>query len=109
MRLSLYNKSSRNLPRAIASFRSAFVADMTRTLDTRVSLDPSGSYARSCKTRSIFTWQAGSRSPISSRKIVPPFAVSNLREATEKDPRPIEQEEDREDEPGDERDASVGG
>ncbi len=39
-------------------------------------LSPSGSNVCCCKTRNIFTWQLRSRSPISSRNIVPVSASS---------------------------------
>ena len=48
------------------------VAETTRTSTSRRTLEPSTSKVRSCSTRSIFTCDGGSRSPISSRKIVPP-------------------------------------
>jgi len=37
---------------------------------------PSLSISRSCSARSSLTWVAGTSSPISSRKIVPPWASS---------------------------------
>ncbi len=56
--------------------RLRLVAATTRTSTVRRWLEPSTSKVRSCSTRSSFTCDAGSRSPISSRKIVPPLAIS---------------------------------
>ena len=39
-------------------------------------LPPTRSISRSCSTRNSTTWISGGKSPISSRKIVPPFADS---------------------------------
>ena len=78
IRLSRYSRSSRNFTCETASLKFPLVAEITRTSTDRVSLEPSCSKVRSCRTRSIFTWQEGSRSPISSRNMVPPFAISNL-------------------------------
>jgi len=54
------------------------VAAITRTLTMIVSLLPTFSNSFSCRTRSIFAWSAGSISPISSKKMLPPSAFSNL-------------------------------
>ena len=59
-----------------SSCRSRLVAATMRTSTLRVSLPPTRSNSRSCRTRSSFTCTVGEMSPISSRKSVPPSAVS---------------------------------
>ena len=50
--------------------------DTTRISVLRGRLSPKTSNVWSCRTRSNFTWQEGSKSPISSKNIVPLFAIS---------------------------------
>ena len=52
------------------------MADITRISVLRGRLSPKTSNVWSCRTRSNFTWQEGSKSPISSKNIVPLFAIS---------------------------------
>ena len=52
------------------------MAAITRTSTVFVRDDPTRSNSPSCSTRRNFTWMSGARSPISSRKIVPPSASS---------------------------------
>ncbi len=64
------------MPAFTASSRSLFVAAITRTLTLIGATPPSLSNSRSWSTRSSFTCVEGVSSPISSRKIVPPWASS---------------------------------
>ena len=52
------------------------MAAITRTLSLIGWTPPRRSISRSCSTRSSLTCVAGDSSPISSRKIVPPWASS---------------------------------
>ena len=52
------------------------MAAITRTSTFRVPSAPTRSYSPSCSTRSSFGCSSTGRSPISSRKIVPPSAIS---------------------------------
>ncbi len=54
--------------------RSRFVAESTRTSTFSERAAPSGRSSRSCSTRRSLACSAGERSPISSRKMVPPSA-----------------------------------
>ena len=75
--LSRWNKSSRNWPVRTISLKSRFVAAIKRTSTWIVSLEPTRRISRSCITRSSFTWKLNEVSEISSRKAVPPAALSN--------------------------------
>ena len=71
-------KSSRKRPSAISFFKSLFVAAMTRT-STLMSLSaPTRVITFSCKARNTLAWAERLMSPISSKKIVPLSATSNL-------------------------------
>ena len=71
-------KSSRKRPSAISFFKSLLVAAITRT-STLMSLSlPTRVILFSCKARSTFAWAGRLISPISSKKIVPLLAASNL-------------------------------
>ena len=61
-----------------AERRWRLVAATTRTLTRTVAVPPTRSNARSSSARRTFACSGSDRSPISSRKIVPPFATSNL-------------------------------
>ena len=63
--------------RAICRSRSRWVAETTRTSTLTVSVPPTRSNSRSCRTRSSLTWTSSGRSPTSSRNSVPPSASSN--------------------------------
>ena len=69
-------RSSRKLPCPIISFRFLCVAQTMRTSTGISSRPPTRSMTRSCRKRNSFPCNAGERSPISSRKSVPLFAVS---------------------------------
>jgi len=71
-------RSARNRPAATSFCRSRLLAAMTRTLMGISSPPPMRSISRSWRTRSIFDWSSRGSSPISSRKMVPPSASSNL-------------------------------
>src|SRR2546427_12727543 len=71
-----YNRAGRKRPVRTASWRSRFVAAITRTATRSGRLDPTGSNSCSCRTRRSFTRVSRGSSPISSRKIVPPSASS---------------------------------
>jgi hypothetical protein len=58
------------------------VAASTRVSTRIVTVPPTGSITCSCSARSTFAWVFRLMSPISSRKMVPPSAASNL-------PRPL--------------------
>ena len=53
------------------------MAAITRTSTVRCSVPPTGVKVPSCSTRSSLTCSAGDMSPISSRKKLPPSAISN--------------------------------
>ena len=55
---------------------SLLVAAIRRTFTFTVSVPPTRSNSRSCSTRSSFTCVPRFTSPISSRKSVPPSAIS---------------------------------
>ena len=64
-------------PRATARARSPFVAATMRTSTApRLGSRPRARTSRSCSTRSSFTCRCSGRSPTSSRKSVPPAAIS---------------------------------
>ncbi len=65
-------------PLLIMSLRFWFVAAMILTSILRETLSPTRSTFLSCNTRSSLLCREGEMSPISSRKMVPPSAVSNL-------------------------------
>ena len=71
-------RSSRKRPRCIWSIRFLFVAEMMRTSVFTVSFEPRRSNSFSWMTRSTLPCVNRLMSAISSRKIVPPFAPSNL-------------------------------
>ena len=52
------------------------MAAITRTFTGIARVPPTRSISPSCSTRSSFTWRSSGRSPISSRKMVPPSASS---------------------------------
>ncbi len=54
------------------------MAATTRTSTWTVRSAPTGSTSPSCRTRSTLAWVRADMSPISSRKIVPPSAATNL-------------------------------
>ena len=56
--------------------RLRWVAATTRTSTSIDAVPPTRSNERSWSTRSTFAWVSGAMSPISSRKIVPPFAAA---------------------------------
>ena len=71
-------RSSRNRPARISAGRSLLVAASTRA-STRIWVElPTASMTCSCSTRSTLACVFRLMSPISSRKIVPPWATSNL-------------------------------
>ncbi|MFZ2053708.1 MAG: hypothetical protein WAU81_05875 [Candidatus Aminicenantales bacterium] len=76
--LSRKKRSSRNVPSPISFFKSLLVAAMTRTSTLLTLLDPTLWISPSSRTRSTFDCVLRLMSPISSRKIVPPSACSNL-------------------------------
>ena len=57
--------------------RSRLVAERMRTSTGTGRLSPTRSITRSSSTRSSLTWVSAGKSPISSRKMVPPEAASN--------------------------------
>ena len=67
-------RSSRNFPAFTCAARSSLVAATMRTSAWRGLRLPTGMYSPSCSTRSSLGWSASGRSPISSRKSVPPSA-----------------------------------
>ncbi len=70
-------RSSRNSPAATAACRSRLVAAMTRTSTFSTCSPPTRENSPDCRTRSTLAWAERFMSPISSRKIVPPSAISN--------------------------------
>lgn len=76
IKYSQSDRSSRNVRSATIDRKSRFVALTTRISTFRGRLSPKTSKVWSCNTRSSFTWQDSSKSPISSKKIVPLFAIS---------------------------------
>src|SRR5271167_4162172 len=84
-------RSSRNLRAATNVSRFWLVAAITRALSLSVSTLPTRLNSRSCSTRNSLGCSSTGRSPISSRKIVPVSAISNLparrSEAPVNDPR----------------------
>ena len=71
-------RSSRNSPLRIAAGRSLLVAAITRASTLIRCVLPTGSTTCSCSARSTLACVFRLMSPISSRKIVPPSAASNL-------------------------------
>ena len=68
---------SGSCPSRTAASRSRLVAAITRTSTRLVRDDPTRSNSPSCSTRSSRLWRSSGRSPTSSRKSVPPSAISN--------------------------------
>ena len=64
------------LPSSSFFFRSRWVAATIRTSTLKVWFPPTRSNSRSSRKRSSLTWTVGEMSPISSRKSVPPSAIS---------------------------------
>jgi len=71
----LASRSSRNLPSATAAFKSLFVARIILTSTISVSSLPNGFISFVSINRKSLAWHSESKSPISSRKRVPPAAV----------------------------------
>src|SRR5438094_2713623 len=69
-------KSSRKVPFCTISSRFRLVAQITRTSMGWETFEPSRSTLRSCSTRKSLACSGRGRSPISSRKSVPPLAAS---------------------------------
>jgi len=72
------NRSSRKEPALVSACRSRLVAAITRKSTGRGALPPRRVTTFSSSTRSSSTWTLGLTSAISSRKMVPPLAASNL-------------------------------
>ena len=70
-------RSSRNSPAATAACRSRLVAASTRTSTFSVCSPPTRVNSPDCSTRSTLACADAIMSPISSRKMVPPSAISN--------------------------------
>src|SRR6266498_1155487 len=64
---------------------SRLVAAMTRTSTSIVSLPPTRWNLRSSSARSRSSWSLGETSPTSSRKSLPPCAISNFLERLAQD------------------------
>ena len=71
-------RSSRKRPARISACRSLLVAASTRASTLIRVVPPTASMVCSCSTRSTLACVLRLMSPISSRKIVPPSATSNL-------------------------------
>ena len=76
--LRRYQRSWRKRPAETAACRSWLVAAISRTFILIVRVPPTRSTSWCCRARKSFACSAGASSPISSRKIVPPSATSNL-------------------------------
>ncbi|OQC34779.1 MAG: hypothetical protein BWX66_01793 [Deltaproteobacteria bacterium ADurb.Bin058] len=72
---SLAYRSPRKRPLLTPANRSRFVAETILTSKGIGRVAPTGTTARSSKTRSNLTWVSGAKSPISSRNKVPPLAA----------------------------------
>ena len=83
---SLKKRSSRNFFCSTASCRSRLVAATMRISTSWVCTPPMRSKLLASRIRSIFDWTCSGSSPISSKKIVPLSASSNLPMALESAP-----------------------
>ena len=70
------SRSWRKSPSATIASRSRWVAATTRASTERGRLSPTRLISFSCRNRSRLAWACLDRSPISSRKTVPPLASS---------------------------------
>jgi hypothetical protein len=62
------------LPRVTISAMLRFEVATSRTSSRMISLPPTRSNSRSCRTRSSLDWKASDVSEISSSRMVPPLA-----------------------------------